>query len=72
MNGVHNMIIKLTNASADFKGKPVLLNAAHMLSFFENTVEGVVVTTAYSNTKEAWNVSETPDEILELIRLAKA
>jgi hypothetical protein len=66
------MIIKLTNASADFKGKPVLLNAAHMLSFFENTVEGVVVTTAYSNTKEAWNVSETPDEILELIRLAKA
>lgn len=72
MNGVHNMIIKLTNASADFKGKPVLLNTDHMLSFFENTVEGVVVTTAYSNTKEAWNVSETPDEILELIRQAKA
>jgi hypothetical protein len=66
------MIIKLTNASADFKGKPVLLNTDYMLSFFENTVEGVVVTTAYSNTKEAWNVSETPDEILELIRLAKA
>lgn len=66
------MIIKLTNASKDFEGKPLLLNTRHILSVFEDmkalddkTVE--TITNIYMVTQQSWSVKESIDKIYEMI-----
>ena len=66
------MILKLTNASKEFDGKPLLINSRHILSVFEDvitlddkTVEPV--TTIYTVTQQSWSVRESVNYIHETI-----
>lgn len=70
------MIIKLTNAVKDHKGKTLLINTRFVVSMFEDTlVEGEGknkvldnVTTIYSVTQQSWSVKETIQDIYNLIK----
>jgi uncharacterized protein YlzI (FlbEa/FlbD family) len=66
------MILKLTNASPDHIGKPLLINAKHILSVHEITQEVadktfITYTNIYTVTQQSWSVKETLDEIYNKI-----
>jgi hypothetical protein len=69
IHGENKMLIKLTNASDSFLGKPVLLNTDHIISIFEVQLEGTeeVLTQVYATTKESWTVKETVAEIYAML-----
>jgi len=52
------MILKLTNASTKHQTKPILINMDHIISIFEDEIEGRKVTVLYSRTQESWHVAE--------------
>ena len=62
------MIIKLTNNAEEFKGKPLLINAEHIMTVFAIENDDEVSTNVYSITQQSWNVQETVDEIYELVK----
>lgn len=70
------MIIKLTNASKNFEGEPLLINIRHILSAFEtqeiSEVEGVKefksVTSIYTIIQQSWSVKESVNDIYKLIK----
>lgn len=70
------MIIKLTNASKEYEGEPLLLNTRHILSVFgteevkevEGKKEITYVTTIYTVTQQSWSVEEPLKEVYELIK----
>ena len=69
------MIIKLTNASKEYDGEPLLLNVRHILSVFGTTditeVDGkkefTYPTAIYTITQQSWTVEESVKEIYEMI-----
>ena len=61
------MIIKLTNASKEFEGKPLLINTEHVVSIFETEIEEKKTTIVYSFSKDTWSVKETIEEIYNQI-----
>jgi ABC-type ATPase involved in cell division len=67
------MIIRLTNASKDFKGQEILINTRHIISVFQDnlilddkTVE--IVSNIYAVTQQSWVVKETVNEIFKMIQ----
>jgi hypothetical protein len=61
-------LIKLTNAFKGRIGEGLILNTDLVVSFFEHTQEdGAKVTVAFGMNGNSWEVSETIDEIVELI-----
>lgn len=61
-------LIKLTNATKGRIGEGLILNTDLIASFFEhNQEDGTKVTVAYGMNGNSWEVSETIDEIAELI-----
>lgn len=61
-------LIKLTNAFKGRIGEGLILNTDLVVSFFEHTQEdGEKVTVAFGMNGNSWEVSETIDEIVELI-----
>ena len=73
------MIIKLTNASKEYAGEPILLNTKHILSVFSieevKEVEGkkeiAYVTSIYMVTQQSWSVEESVKEIYDLLQGCK-
>ncbi|NBW16223.1 MAG: hypothetical protein EBR82_50400 [Caulobacteraceae bacterium] len=64
------MLLKLTNATKGRIGEGLILNTELIASFFENTNEdGTKVTVAYGMNGNSWEVSETIDEIMELVHV---
>mgnify|MGYP003656209560 CR=1 FL=1 len=62
-------MIKLTNASPSFFDESILLNPEFFISVYSTLdSDGCVITNIYSTTKENWVVSETVEEIYELIK----
>jgi hypothetical protein len=68
------MILKLTNAVKEHKGKILLINTRFVVSMFEDTTiqEGKKktaenVTTIYSATQQSWNVKESISDIYKMI-----
>ena len=72
------MFIKLTNAAAAFKGKQLALNASTIITMHQGRVEVQHeestymedVTYLFCPPHGTWEVSETIDEIIELINKA--
>ena len=62
------MIIKLTNNSEEYKGKPLLINAEHIMTVFEVENDNETSTNVYSITQQSWNVQETVEEIYKLVK----
>ena len=70
------MIIKLTNASKEYEGEPLLLNSKHILSVFGieevKEVDGKKIITyhaaIYTITQQSWTVEESVKEIYEMIK----
>lgn len=70
------MIIRLTNASKEYEGEPLLLNVKHILSVFgieevkeiEGKKEITYPTAIYTITQQSWTVEESVKEIYEMIR----
>lgn len=63
-------IVKLTNTVDDLKGSPIYINADHITSIYQMPREegGSLITVIYGGPKgEAWNVEESPEEIVKLI-----
>ena len=66
-------LIKLTNAFKGRIGEGLILNTDLVVSFFEHTQEdGTKVTIAYGMNGNSWEVSETVNEIADLINGSKA
>ena len=73
------MIIKLTNASKEYSGEPLLLNTKHILSVFGveevKEVDGKKIitypTAIYTITQQSWSVEESVKEVHELIKECK-
>lgn len=73
------MIIRLTNASKEYEGEPILLNSRHILSVFgveevkevEGQKEITYVTNIYTITQQSWTVEESVKEIYEMINPPK-
>jgi hypothetical protein len=73
------MIIKLTNASKEYPGEPLLINTRHILSVFgveevkeiEGKKEITYPTAIYTVTQQSWTVEEPVKEIYELIKGCK-
>lgn len=66
------MIIKLTNATPEYDGQPILLNTRHILSVFETTQKvneaaAISVTNIYMVTQQSWSVKETVEEIERML-----
>ena len=62
------MLIKLTNATKGRIGEGLILNTEMILSFFEHKQEdGTQVVIAYGMNGNSWEVSETIDEIMEMV-----
>lgn len=61
-------LIKLTNASALFKGKPLLINPQYIVSVFEAELDGKPVTYVYADTKDSWQVEEDVNTVIWLIQ----
>lgn len=61
------MIIKLTNNAEEFKGKPLLINAEHIMTMFEVENDDEVSTNIYSITQQSWVVQESLEEIYKLV-----
>lgn len=66
------MIIKLTNAIKEHKGKTLLINTRFVVSMFEDSIiddkEIENVTTIYSATQQSWSVTESIEAIYKLIK----
>lgn len=67
------MIIKLTNASKEFIGKPLLINTRHILTVFEteNILDDKsleIVTSIYTVTQQNWIVKESIETIFLKIK----
>ena len=70
------MIIKLTNASKEYEGEPLLLNTRHILSVFGveevKEVDGMKMitypTAIYMITQQSWSVEESVKEVYEMIK----
>ena len=62
------MIIKLTNNSKDFKGKPLLINSEHIMTVFEVENDDETSTNIYSITQQSWIVQESLEDIYKLIK----
>ena len=61
-------LIKLTNAAKGRIGEGLILNTDLIASFFEHTQEDETkVTVAYGMNGNSWEVSETIDQIIEMI-----
>ena len=65
------MILKLTNTSVKHQGKSILINTDHIISIFEDEIDGKTVTILYSNTNESWHVAEKVNVIHNLILKAE-
>jgi len=73
------MIIRLTNASKEYEGEPLLLNTKHILSVFGieevKDVDGKKMitypTAIYTITQQSWTVEESVKEVYELIKECK-
>ena len=62
-------LIKLTNATKGRIGEGLILNTDLIASFFEHSQEdGTKVTVAYGMNGNSWEVSETVDEVMDLIK----
>lgn len=62
------MLLKLTNATKGRIGEGLILNTQMILSFFEHKQEdGTQVVIAYGMNGNSWEVSETIDEIMEMV-----
>lgn len=61
-------LIKLTNASTLFKGKPLLINPQYIVSVFESELDGKTVTFVYADTKDSWQVEEDVNTVVWLIQ----
>ena len=62
------MLLKLTNATKGRIGEGLILNTEMILSFFEHKQEdGTLVVIAYGMNGNSWEVSETIDEIMEMV-----
>jgi hypothetical protein len=70
------MIIKLTNASKEYDGEPLLINTRHILSAFSTEdireVDGVKeiksVTSIYTVTQQSWIVEEPVKELYKMVQ----
>jgi hypothetical protein len=63
------MLIKLTNATKGRIGEGLILNTELILSFFENTNEdGDKITIAYGMNGNSWEVSESIDTIMAMVK----
>jgi len=62
------MILKLTNASTNRQTNPILINMDHIISVFEDEVDGRTVTVLYSRTQETWHVAEKLSLIYDKIK----
>ena len=70
------MIIQLTNATETLKGNAILINADMMLSVYraprvDSYTTSDEVTYIFCPPHGNWEVSETPEEIMELIKGTK-
>jgi hypothetical protein len=70
------MIIQLTNSTDSLKGKAILINTDMMLSVYRSTRLGSYaaddeVTYIFCPPHGNWEVSETPEEIMALIKGTK-
>ena len=73
------MIIRLTNASKEYSGEPLLLNTKHILSVFgiqditkvDGKNEFTYPTAIYTITQQSWTVEESVKEIYEMIKECK-
>lgn len=62
------MLLKLTNATKGRIGEGLILNTEMILSFFQHKQEdGTEVVVAYGMNGNSWEVSETIDEIMEMV-----
>ena len=62
------MLLKLTNATKGRIGEGLILNTEMILSFFEHKqADGTQVVSAYGMNGNSWEVSETIDEIMEMV-----
>jgi len=64
-------VIKLTNATEQFKGNPIHINPDWIVAIFENSVEagGSLRTIVYGGPQgTSWEVDESPAEISALIK----
>jgi hypothetical protein len=60
-------MIKLTNATKEYKDKALLINPEHIMAVFETIVDDITVTNIYSVTQQSWQVTETIDEVYSII-----
>ena len=62
------MIIKLTNATKEFDGKPFLLNTDVIISVFEGKdTEGRVGIFIFGQNEKTWQIKETVEQVYELV-----
>lgn len=62
-------LIKLTNATKGRIGEGLILNTDLIASFFEHSQEdGTKVTVAYGMNGNSWEVLETVDKVMDLIK----
>lgn len=62
------MLLKLTNATKGRVGEGLILNTDMIMSFYENTNEDdKQIVIAYGMNGNSWEVSETIDEIMEMV-----
>jgi hypothetical protein len=62
------MILKLTNNNVHQKGNPILINMDHIISVYEDEIEGDKVTVLYSNTNQSWYVAEKINIIFNMVK----
>lgn len=63
-------MIKLTNATEQFKGNPIHINPDWIVAIFENAIElgGSLKTIVYGGPQgTSWEVEESPSEIQKMI-----
>jgi len=62
------MILKLTNNNIHQKGNTILINMDHIISVYEDEIEGDKVTVLYSNTNQSWYVAEKINIIFNMVK----
>lgn len=68
LHGWLSMLLKLTNATKGRIGEGLILNTDMIMSFYENTNEDdKKIVIAYGMNGNSWEVSETIDEIMEMV-----
>lgn len=62
------MIIKLTNATKEFDGKPFLLNTDVIISVFEGKdTSGNTGIFIFGQNEKTWQIKETVEQVYELV-----